>query len=203
MAEINMEVPLSESIFAVSGQGISNAAFSDRNRNVMKIEFNADEYSITVPSVTDADYSYCAGIIDWGDGAEEEYNNLTGAKHTYFNLGAHTVKIWLYIENICCVSGASGITITGIELPPSVREISGGAFKNMNLANLIIPPTVEKIRESAFEGNPKLTKVTISHSCVYYDSGFPKETEIDFYPYEEPEGSAEAMTAEEIDNICI
>lgn len=56
-----------------------------------------------------------------------------------------------------------------------------GSFCNcVNLENVTIPESVNYIGPYAFY-NTKLKKVKIASNCVYYDTSFPRDCEIEFY----------------------
>lgn len=66
------------------------------------------------------------------------------------------------------------------ELYPEVDTL--GAFSNaVRLRKISIPPSVKKIGRYAFT-NTQLTEVTIARDCEYYNTSFPRDCTINFYP---------------------
>lgn len=66
------------------------------------------------------------------------------------------------------------------ELYPEIDTL--GAFSNaVRLRKISIPPSVKKIGRYAFT-NTQLTEVTIARDCEYYNTSFPRDCIINFYP---------------------
>ncbi len=57
---------------------------------------------------------------------------------------------------------------------------SGAFYNATNLIEVQIPETVKSIGRFAF-ANTNLNKVKIASDCVYYDTSFPRDCEIEFY----------------------
>lgn len=57
-----------------------------------------------------------------------------------------------------------------------------GAFDNcLSLSKIYIPISAKFIGRYAFDECNALTSVTIASDCVYYDTSFPEDCEIEFY----------------------
>jgi hypothetical protein len=63
---------------------------------------------------------------------------------------------------------------------PSGAEREGAFCDATDLEEIRIPPSVTRIGPYAFAGT-KLKKVKIAYSCIFYDSSFPEDCEIEFY----------------------
>jgi len=62
-------------------------------------------------------------------------------------------------------------SITGVNIPESVKTIGWGAFAECSsLTDITIPANVTKIKSSAFAGCSKLTSITVANDNQYYSS---------------------------------
>lgn len=185
MANLKVETPVAQSIFCLTGQGITEASFSSDNRSVMVLEFS-EGITAAVPALTDEENNTSC-VVDWGDGTSERFDSSQGAQHTYTTSDTHRVRVHSYIDSIGSqINLINPGGVTAIELPLSLRKIGANAFLFWGLESVTIPPAVEQIGSGAFAGNP-LTEVTVSHSCKYEADSFP--CKVGFYPFEQTEST--------------
>lgn len=101
-------------------------------------------------------------------GIRNQTENPISGTYTIDNLTIYKHSSWEIVNGV--------LTNTDI---PTTNPI--GAFCNcVNLENVTIPESVNYIGPYAFY-NTKLKKIKIASNCVYYDTSFPEDCEIEFY----------------------
>lgn len=71
--------------------------------------------------------------------------------------------------------------LTNSMLPEALIDYQGAFNKCAHLVEVTIPKTVKSIGEWSFR-ETALTSVTIASDCTYYDTSFPENCVINFYP---------------------
>ena len=98
------------------------------------------------------------------------------------NQTANPISGTYTIDNLTIYKHSSWEIVNGVLINvdiPTTNPI--GAFCNcVNLENVSIPESVNYIGPYAFY-NTKLKKIKIASNCVYYDTSFPRDCEIEFY----------------------
>lgn len=101
-------------------------------------------------------------------GVRNQTDNPISGTYTIDNLTIYKHSSWEIVNGV----------LTNVDIP-STNPI--GAFCNcVNLENVTIPESVNYIGPYAFY-NTKLKKIKIASNCVYYDTSFPEDCEIEFY----------------------
>ena len=101
-------------------------------------------------------------------GIRNQTANPISGTYTIDNLTIYKHSSWEIVNGV----------LTNVDIP-TTNPI--GAFCNcVNLENVSIPESVKHIGPYAFY-NTKLKKVKIASDCVYYDTSFPRDCEIEFY----------------------
>lgn len=98
------------------------------------------------------------------------------------NQTANPISGTYTIDNLTIYKHSSWKIVNGVLTNTDAPAISPiGSFCNcVNLENITIPESVNYIGPYAFY-KTKLKKIKIASNCVYYDTSFPEDCEIEFY----------------------
>ena len=113
---------------------------------------------------------YEVGDYDWQMGTDGLFMNAM--PDSIYWEEPYPLDIWELDEND---------RLTNAGLPDELIDYQGAFNKCAHLVEVTIPKTVKSIGEWSFR-ETALTSVTIASDCTYYDTSFPENCVINFYP---------------------